>query len=109
MGLIIGICLVVMATNATRSVQMVQSYHTMGRGYASARDHISETYAYLRNRPAIPVYSNAFAGIYFLTGRVTYSIPLPRDIPAMKADMHQSGAYLVIFDSIPVELYGTLR
>jgi hypothetical protein len=27
----------------------------------------------------------------------------------MKADMKNTGAYLVIFDSIPVELYGTTR
>ena len=108
-GFVIGLCLVIVITNLTRSAQMVQSYHELGRGYASARDHISETYAYLRNRPDIPIYSNAFAGIYFWTGRVTNPLPSPGEIPAMKIAMHQSGAYLVIFNSIPVELYGTTR
>jgi hypothetical protein len=96
-------------TNLTRSAQMVRNYHEVGRGYASARDHVSETYAYLRNRPDIPIYSNAFAAIYFWTGRVTNPIPSPDKIPAMKADMRENGAYLVIFDSIPMELYGTTR
>jgi hypothetical protein len=98
-----------MVTNLTRSTEMVQSYHAVGRGYASTRDHVSETYAYLRNRPEIPVYSNAFTGIYFWTDRVTNPIPAPDEIPAMKESMKVTGAYLVLFDSIPVELYGTTR
>ena len=106
-GIVVVICLVLITTNLTRSVQMVQSYHEVGRGYASARDHVSETYAYLRNRPNITIYSNAFAGIYFWTGRVTNPLPPPSEIPVMKTNMHQTGAFLVIFDSIPVELYGT--
>jgi hypothetical protein len=101
--------LVFIITNLARSAPMVQSYHEVGRGYASARDHISETYAYLRNRPNTPIFSNAFTAIYFWTDRVTNPIPSPNEIPGMKADMHQTGAYLVIFDSIPVELYGTTR
>lgn len=106
-GIIVAVSLVLITTNLTRSVQMVQSYHEYGRGYATARDQVSETYAYLRNRPDIPIYSNAFAGIYFWTGRVTNPLPPPGEIPVMKANMRQTGAYLVIFDSIPVELYGT--
>lgn len=109
MSLFVVISLAFLVTNITRSVQLVQSYHQEGRGYASARDHISETYAYLRNRPDIPIYSNAFAAIYFWTDRVTYPIPDSTGIAAMKADMKKTGAYLVIFDSIRVELYGTTR
>jgi len=108
--ILIGVtCAILIMTNLTRSVQMVQSYHETGRGYASARDHVSETYAYLRNRPDIPVYSNAWVAIYFWTGRVTNPIPSSGGIAAMKADMSHTGAYLVIFDSIPVELYGSTR
>lgn len=106
-SLIVAVILVMIITNFTRSVQTVRSYHELGRGYASARDHISETYAYLRKHPEIPVYSNAAAAIYFWTGHVTYSIPVPEKIPAMKEDMRQTGAYLVVFYSIPLELYGT--
>ena len=101
-GLII---LAIFAVNLTRSVDTVRSYHTVGRGYASARDAISETYAYLRKKPDIPIYSNAFAAIYFWTGRDTYSIPSTAGLAEMKADMRRNGAYLVVFDSIPVELY----
>jgi hypothetical protein len=103
---IIAVCLILIITNLTRSVQLVQSYNQVGRGYASARDHISETYAYLRNHPTTPVYSNAFAAIYFWTGRVTHPIPSSNEIEQMKEDMHEKGAYLVVFYSIPVELYG---
>jgi hypothetical protein len=106
---LIVLSLITLFTNVTRSTQMVQSYHELGRGYASYRDHISETYAYLRNRPNSPIYSNAFAAIYFWTGRVTYTLPPPSEIPAMKEDMHRTGALLVIFDSIPVELFGTTQ
>ncbi len=108
-GIITALSLMFLITNLTRSGQMVRNYHEVGRGYASARDHVSETYTYLRNRPDIPIYSNAFAAIYFWTGRVTNPIPSPDNIPAMKADMKENGAYLVIFDSIPMELYGTTR
>jgi hypothetical protein len=106
---LLAACLLFLLTNLTRSIQTVQSYHELGRGYASARDHVSETYAYLRNRSEIPVYSNAWVAIYFWTGRVTSPLPAPEGIPSMKANMHQTGAYLVIFDSIPVELYGDTR
>lgn len=106
-GCVALLSLMILVTNFTRSTQLVMSYHEDGRGYAGARNHISETYAYLRNRPDIPVYSNAFAGIYFWTDRVTYPLPTPDNIPAMKADMARTGALLVIFDAIPVELYGT--
>jgi hypothetical protein len=104
--IIIGLCFILIITNFTRSAQLVQSYHQLGRGYASARDHISETYAYLRNHPNIPIYSNAFVAIYFWTGRVTQPIPSSNGISTMKEDMHKTGAYLVLFYSIPVELYG---
>lgn len=107
---IIGVASMMLLTfNLIRSVQMVQSYHRLGRGYASVRDHISETYAYLRNRPNTPIYSNAFAAIYFWTGRVTDPLPSQEGIPAMKADMRRTGAYLVIFDSIPLALYGVTK
>ncbi|HEX9091611.1 MAG TPA: phospholipid carrier-dependent glycosyltransferase, partial [Anaerolineales bacterium] len=86
-GLIGITCAILIMTNLIRSVQMVQSYHQIGRGYASARDHVSETYAYLRNRPDIPVYSNAWVAIYFWTGRVTDPIPSSGGIAAMKVDM----------------------
>jgi hypothetical protein len=106
-SIIVAVCLVLLITNLIRSAQTVQSYHEVGRGFASARDHISETYAYLKKHPTVPVYSNAFAAIYFWTDRVTYSIPSPENIPAMKDDMRKTGAWLVVFYSIPVELYGT--
>jgi hypothetical protein len=109
LGILMILGLAFLITNGSRSVQMVQSYHEVGRGYASRRDHISETYAYLRKRPDIPIYSNAFAALYFWIDRVTYALPSPSKIPAMKEDMRRSGAYLVIFNSIPVELYGTTR
>lgn len=109
LSILVVICLLFLITNLTRSAAMVKNYHEDGRGYASARDHISETYAYLRNRPDIPIYSNAFAAIYFWIGRVTHALPPPAEISAMKEDMQRNGAYLVIFDSIPVELYGTTR
>ncbi len=98
-------CFYLLFVNGTRSFETIQSYHEAGRGYAGARNHISETYAYLRNRPDIPVFSNALAGIYFWTGRDTDPIPSSSGVEVMKADMRQTGAYLVIFDSIPVELY----
>jgi 4-amino-4-deoxy-L-arabinose transferase-like glycosyltransferase len=108
-GIVAIVSLMLLFTNLARSTEMVQNYHAVGRGYASARDHVSETYAYLRNRPDVPIYSNAFTGIYFWTNRMTNPLPSPGGISAMKESMKQTGAYLVLFDSIPVELYGTTR
>jgi hypothetical protein len=105
-GMIGGILLALVVVNITRSLTMVQSYHELGRGYASARDHISETYAYLRNRPNVSVYSNAFASIYFWVGRDTFSLPPRAEISTMKDDMRQNSALLVVFNSIPLDLYG---
>ncbi|MEN6410958.1 MAG: phospholipid carrier-dependent glycosyltransferase, partial [Anaerolineaceae bacterium] len=102
----LGLLAVVLVTNGTRTAQTVASYHELGRGYASARDHISETYAYLRRDPQIPIYSNAAAAIYFWTGIEAMSIPSSSGVEAMKADMQKRGAYLVVFKSIPVSLYG---
>ena len=102
--IVIG-CLYLLFVNGARSIETVNSYHGSGRGYSGARNHVSETYAYLRKRPDIPVYSNAMAAIYFWTGRDTYPIPPSAGVEKMKADMKQTGAFLVIFDSIPVELY----
>ncbi len=108
-SLIALVSLVFAVTNVTRSIQMVQSYHEEGRGYASARNHVSETFAYLRNRPDTQVYSNGMPGIYFWTGRETLPLPPSSGLAAMKADMQRTGALLVIFDSIPVELYDVTK
>ncbi len=108
-GAVILVLLVMAGVNLTRSVDTVKSYHALGRGYASARDSISETYAYLRKKPGIPIYSNESVALYFWLGRETYSIPASAGVAAMQADMTQQGAYLVIFDSVPVELYRVTR
>lgn len=104
-GAVLLILIGILGVNLTRSLDTVRSYHENGRGYASARDPISETYAYLRRKPDLPIYSNAPAALYFWINRDTYGIPATPGVASMKADMQKSGAYLVIFDSIPVELY----
>jgi hypothetical protein len=40
---------------------------------------------------------------------VTYRIPSSSGVEAMKEDMKKTGALLVVFDSIRVELYGTTK
>ena len=89
-----------------RTVDLVDSFRTIGRGFSSARDPISETYAYLRKHPDVPVYSNGKAGIYFWTGKMTLDLPAPEQLSAFRANLPDSGAWVVVFDSIPVDLYG---
>ena len=91
--------------NIIRSFETVHGYHQSGRGYASARHHISETYAYIRERPDIPIFSNSYAAIYFWTGLETQPIPSSFGVETMKQEMKRTGAYLIIFNFISLELY----
>jgi len=93
------------AMNSIRSYQLIQSYHDSGRGYSSARDHVSETYRYLRLHPDAPIYSNAPAALYFWLGRHTQPLPGEDQLTEMRAVLKASDGFVVIFDSIPLELY----
>jgi hypothetical protein len=105
-GLLLAVGMVFIGVSGYRALDTARSYHTDGRGYSGARDHISETYAYIRNRPEVPIYSNAPAGIYFWTGRMTQAIPALPGVQAMQADMKKRSALLVVFKSIETQLYG---
>ncbi|MBN2256726.1 MAG: hypothetical protein JW704_02730 [Anaerolineaceae bacterium] len=94
----------IMIVNGYRTYTTMCSYYEQGRGYNSARDHVSETYAYLRNYPDTPIYSNAPAALYFWIERHTYPLPGSSELAGMKQAISQSGGFVVIFDSIPLEL-----
>ncbi len=91
--------------NGIRTINTLRSYYQQGRGYNSARDHISETYAYLRRFPDTPIYSNAPAALYFWLGRHTYALPGPEGLDVMKTRLRKEDGFIVLFDSIPLELY----
>ena len=84
--------------------RFIQFLYRQGSGYSSQRWHISETLAYLRRRPDTPVMSTAAPGIYFWTGR------LPLNVPNSRADVRDylcdTGGFLVVIDSMPLEFYG---
>jgi hypothetical protein len=96
---------IVLLVNGIRTLNTIKSYHEQGRGYSSARDHNSETYAYLRKYPDTPIYSNAPSALYFWIGRHTYALPGPEGIAGMKTEIDKHGGFVVLFDSIPLELY----
>jgi hypothetical protein len=91
--------------NGIRSYALIQSYHDYGRGYSSARDHISETYSYLRRYPDAIIYSNAPAALYFWIDKQTLPLPDVDQLADMRAKLQAAGGFVVIFNSIPLDLY----
>jgi hypothetical protein len=85
------------------------------RGFASNAWRTSETMAYVRGLPQVPIYSNEIQAIYFLAGRTATFIPTPlnpatgqprSDYPEALANMRErlrtQGGALVLID--PLEL-----
>ncbi|RPI29464.1 MAG: hypothetical protein EHM70_15675 [Chloroflexota bacterium] len=97
---------VLLLTYAYRTLDTVRYLSENGAGYASARWHISETVAYLNNHPDVPVVATGEVGIYFWTDRLPRSVASFENIDALHAFLEQTGAFLVIIDSMPPEMYG---
>jgi hypothetical protein len=94
--------LLFLAFYSYRSWQLVLRLHEWGLGYAGRGWHSSPTMEVVRYLDPIPLYSNATAAIYLWSDRTAYPIG---DLVEMRSRMRSEGANLVIFDSIPVELY----
>jgi hypothetical protein len=103
------VIVMLLVVNGIRTIKIMHSYYEQGRGYSSARDHISETYAYLRSYPDIQIYSNAPAALYFWIGRHTLALTGSEGLSEMKKHIARDGGLVVIFDSIPLELYNLDR
>lgn len=98
------ICLGLFAILAVRAMYTMQFLYRVGGGYASQRWHISETIAYLNHRPDTPVMSTGATGVYFWTDRMPVNISRSRD--AAREFLCETGGFLVVIDSMPLEFYG---
>jgi hypothetical protein len=97
-------CVGAFAVIGLRGAYTMQFLNRVGSGYASQRWHISETIAYLNHRPDTPVMSTAAAGVYFWTGRRPLDVPhSPEEVKQFLCD---TGGFLVVIDSMPLEFYG---
>jgi hypothetical protein len=85
-----------------RAFKLTQVLYQFGFGYQNRGWRNSEGIQFARQHEDIPIYSNASAAVYFWTGRVTAPIG---DLTAMRAEMHQDCAVVIVFDSIPLSLY----
>ena len=102
--LISGACVGFFALLGLRATYTIQVLYREGSGYSSHRWHISETIAYLNHRPDTPVMSTAAAGVYFWTGRRPTNIPNSNS--QVKEALCDTGGFLVVIDSMPLEFYG---
>jgi len=85
-----------------------------GQGYASINWKNSQTIAYVKSLPAgVPIYSNAYDAIYYLTGRPAIYLPekvthgtgrknqnYAAEVESMRKGL-ASGGRLVYFDTLP--------
>jgi hypothetical protein len=101
----VGLVALILVANAGPTAGEIASYYRDGRGYLSRNTHDSPTYAFLRQHPGVPIYSNSRTGIYFWLGTNTQRLPSSGSVPVMKEALAKTGGFLVIFNAIPVGLY----
>ncbi len=88
---------------AYRGIELGDLLYKQGLGYASRGWHRSDTLQLLRSRSGTPIYSNASAAIYLWTGVVSQPTV---NAELMRQAAQENCALIVVFDSIPLELYG---
>jgi hypothetical protein len=103
--LIAALCAVLVVLGAARTVDMARTLNRAGMGYAAERWHHSETVAYLMDHPEVPLISTGNYGFYFWTGRLPRSISSFSSLEEMRLFQRETGAWLVVLNSMPPELY----
>ncbi|HVN52950.1 MAG TPA: glycosyltransferase family 39 protein [Anaerolineaceae bacterium] len=99
------VCLLIAGVYTYRSVDWVRYLSVEGQGFASSRWHISETVAYIRNRPDVPFVCTGNVGVYFWTGTLYPSISSFPSPVEMRNYLRTNHGLLVIIDSMPPDLY----
>ncbi len=100
---VLAVAVSLLALNGLRAADLISHLHTQGAGYASRGWHSSPTLEALDAEGEAPVFSNAYPAIHLWLDRPAYPID---DLALMRRNIAEDGALLVVFNSIPVELYG---
>ena len=98
-------CLVFVVYYGVRMYNYLTSTYETGLGYSNIGWHTSETVAYLKSQPDIKVVSTGEMGIYFWTGKRPAVITAFGGVDGLRQYLCQSGAYLLIMNQMPVEIY----
>jgi hypothetical protein len=88
-----------------RAYNYLSSTYRTGLGYSNAGWHTSETVTYLKSHPDVEVVSTGEMGIYFWTGKRPAVITDYGGAAGLKQHLCQTGAYLLIMNQMPVEIY----
>lgn len=86
-------------------VDLTRNLCQTGLGYANIGWHNSETIAYLKAHPDLPVVATGDIGIYFWTGRLPQSIQGLGGSAGVSIYVCQNDAVLVIMRQMPTEIY----
>jgi len=111
--------LLLVASQSYRFVAWLQRTSKDGQGYASSNWRNSETIAAVKSTtPSVPIYSNGYDAIYYLTGRRALLIPekivhgtgrtntnYSIEVEQMKNDMSRHNGVLVYFNTLPERSY----
>lgn len=112
LGLVLGLAL---ASYAIQTVGRVRELSREGQGYSAARWQESQTAAFVRSAPEVPIYTNDLAAVYFLAGRTASFIPVPYNpatgqgradygawLASMHADLREHDGLLILFGTNPL-------
>jgi len=89
-----------------RTLDMTRYFYQHGAGFAARYWHESETIAYIRQRPDLPIISTAPFGIYFWANRLTAVVSAYDTGIALQSFLRESGAVLIVFHTMPLDMYG---
>jgi len=90
---------------APRTLDSVKLLYERGAGYASSYWHEAEAIDFIEQHRDVPVVTTAIFGVYFHTGYITPNISAFKTPEDLRQFLTPQG-YLLVFHSMPLELYG---
>ncbi len=102
---ITAFCLLFVFYYGFRAYDYVKTVYRTGLGYSGAGWYTSETVAFIKSHPEVELVSTGDMGIYFWTGRRPASITDFGDAAGLKQHLCETGAYLIIMNTMPTEIY----
>jgi hypothetical protein len=110
-----ALAIILLSTYSIRAARWLIQARRDGQGYASRAWKESKIIAHVKNTSAgLPVYSNAYEAVYYLTGRPAIYIPekvihgtgrenqnYAAEVESMRTALKERGGLLVYFDTLP--------
>jgi hypothetical protein len=112
---VVAFVIMLIGSYSIRSAKWFMQARQEGQGYASRTWKESATIAHIRNIPAgVPVYSNGYEAIYYLTGRPAIYVPekvihgsgrpnqnYAAEVESMRKALGERKGFLVYFNTMP--------